>query len=76
MATLKIWTNKVAQEYIQSQDLSCDVSIKPYPLFDLGEGKVVKLRKLLYGLPDAADYCTEYFICSVIAFRKDEMGIE
>lgn len=48
-----LWTQNVAQAYIQSQDLTRNVYVKPHPIFELDNSKILKLLKPLYGLPNA-----------------------
>lgn len=52
----KLWTQDVAQAYLQSQDLTHNVYFKPHPIFELDSAKFLKLQNPLYGLLDAGGY--------------------
>lgn len=46
----KVWTQDVAQAYIQSQNLTRNVYVKPHQIFELDDIKILKLLKTLYVL--------------------------
>ena len=51
----EVWSQDVTQAYIQGENLSRTVYVRPTPDFELPENSLLKLLKPLYGLSESGD---------------------
>lgn len=75
MKGYRIWTQDVAQAFIQSQNLTSYLFIRPLKIFGLESSKVLKLPNPLYGLPDASVYWDEEFSSILTNSEDKDLGM-